>query len=501
MPKPKQERKFIRHPSCSVKNYGCHKPTLPNLLRALNERVFNVVGPKGEIAPTPAAAAGVWMRLDGTSKLLARKVRESLPHVQRLTVDEFVEQCPAQKRAIYVQAGQEYLQRGVGPRDSKLRAFVKFEKILFEKSGPKADPCPRLIQPRSPVYNVALGRYTRRVEKELYTALRDVWVAEEGEEIVMKGMTVVEVASQLRRKWEFFRDPVAVGLDASRFDQHIGEEALEFEHSIYERVYKDSPDFGELRWLLEQQRNNRGSAFLDGFRVDYEIKGTRASGDMNTGLGNCLIMSSLVHRYVVERGVKAKLANNGDDCLVFMERADLQRFSDGLKEWFLVYGLNMKAEDPSYAFEECEFCQMRPVWSGSEWVMVRNPYSAISKDTMALGFTEREYLQWVRAVGTCGMALYGDMPLFSALYHNMSKSGIKSNVHRTNIALNSGWIYWHQLRGRVTKTAIDNSCRISFAKAFNISPQRQIEIEDALKALSFNGCVDASLGDEHCLFC
>lgn len=440
--------------------------------------------------------------MGSTANRLARLVRERVPHVQRLTVDEFVDQCPAQKRELYAQAGREYLHRGVGSRDFKLKAFVKFEKILFEVSGKKSDPCPRLIQPRSPVYNVALGRYTRRVEEELYHALARVWEAEEGEKVVMKGMTGEEIAGQLRRKWDAFRHPVAVGLDASRFDQHIGVDALLFEHSIYESIYSDCPNFSELRRLLKAQRCNRGFAFLDGHRVDYEIDGTRASGDMNTGLGNCLIMSSLVHQYAVERKLSVRLANNGDDCLVFMEKSDLTRFQSGFRDWFLRFGINMKVEEPAEIFEHCEFCQMRPVWSGMEWVMVRHPYNAISKDTVALGMDFDDYRRWIHAVGTAGLALYADMPLFGALYTNMRAHGLASNMAKSNTCRNTGLFqYAGLLRGRKCNSSIDDACRISFAQAFGISPGHQLILEEQLGCLDFASCVDARLGTECALFC
>lgn len=474
---------------------------MPNLLRALNERVFNVENEDGTLSPTPQAAPRQWERLGWISRRLALEVRERVPHVQRLTVDQFVEQCPAQKRQLYAQAGEEYTKRGLGSRDCVLKAFVKFEKIKFEPEGKKSDPCPRLIQPRSPVFNVALGRFTRRIEEELYHALGSVWEVDEGEKVVMKGLTNEQMADQLYRKWVSFKNPVAVGLDASRFDQHIGEQALRYEHSVYERVYCGTDGFDELLWLLKAQRNNRGVAFLDGHRVDYEIKGTRASGDMNTGLGNCIIMSSLILQYCKERRIEAKLANNGDDCLVFMDAANLPRFSAGFDAWFLSYGINMKVEEPSRYFEHCEFCQMRPVWSGWEWVMVRSPRNAISKDTLCLGEKTEDYLAWIHAVGVCGQHLYGDMPLYNCLYTRMIQAGRPTNIAKSNTCRNTGmFIQYGFNKGKRHNNVVQEETRLSFAIAFGISPQRQLDIEAELALLSFDGIEDASLGTELALF-
>lgn len=497
--KPREPRISIRHPACATKEFRCHNASLPNLLRALNERVFNVENTQGGISPTPQAAPGEWDRMVWIKTKLARCVRERLEYAQPLTVSEFVEQCPAQKRSLYAQAGNELHHRGWSARDARLKAFVKFEKIQFEQSGKKSDPCPRLIQPRSPVYNVALGRYTRRVEEELYNALGKLWDVDEGEKVVMKGMTVEGVADQLRRKWDSFKDPVAVGLDASRFDQHVGIDALKFEHSIYTSIFADCESLDELKQLLRCQRNNKGYAVLDGHMVNYEIRGTRASGDMNTGLGNCIIMSSLVRQYVKERGIVAKLANNGDDCLVFMERRDLARFCANLQSWFLRFGFNMTVEAPSMEFEECEFCQMRPVYAG-QWLMVRSPRAALSKDTMALGDTAKLYKQWIHAVGTAGLSLYGHLPLFRSLYSRMRECGEPSRVGLSNQAWNSGFM---QLSLRTKSSAaellareITDECRVSFAKAFDISPSLQVVLETELARLDFDGVVDHSYGTE-----
>jgi hypothetical protein len=335
----------------------------------------------------------------------------------------------------------------------------------------------------------------------LYRALADVWDADDGEMVVMKGITGEEMASQLRYKWESFHDPVALLLDASRFDQHVGVDALGYEHGTYLKIYKGSAHVRELRGLLKEQVHNDGVAFVDGFKIKYKTEGTRSSGDMNTGCGNCDIMSSLVRQFVKERGVHAKFANNGDDCVVFVERRDLERFRTGLEEWFLDFGFNIKVEEPAFEFEHVEFCQMRPVWSGYEWVMCRSVRNAISKDTMCLGDKCAQYKQWIHAVGTAGRSLYGDMPIFSALYDRMVSEGEPSNVRYSNTARNTGlFIMAYNFRGRRCAPSVSDDCRVSFAKAFGISPDQQVAIEEELRRLCFDGLDRATLGSEVALF-
>jgi hypothetical protein len=467
--KPSATRQFIAHPQLACRNYGCHNNSAVNLIRAVNERVFYVKGPNG-LVECPRGNPGAWLRLDSVSKKLASVVLAGDQGVKELTCAEFIAQCPSHKRNLYSRAAEEYSRRGVVKRDCRLGSFVKFEKVEFRREGPKQDPCPRLIQPRSPVFNVALGRYTRRVEEELYRALAVVWKAEQDELIVMKGLTVEDVGRQLRLKWDKYDHPVAVGLDASRFDQHVSAGALKWEHSIYNRVFKSE----ELEFLLKQQLRNRGSAFADGVRIDYVVEGTRSSGDMNTGLGNCLIMSALVLQYISDKGIKASLANNGDDCLVFMEARDLAKFSAGLDAWFLEFGFEMEVEPPCYVFEECEFCQMHPVSVAGEWVMVRSPMAALSKDSMMLGFPASQYPTWLNAVGTAGSSLYGDMPIYNVLYERFAAQGRATSI-RSQGAMETG--FFRMVR-RARQPQVSDGTRISFARAFGISPYVQSVMED-----------------------
>lgn len=476
--KPSKSRTAIVHSSCATRDYISHNNSVVNLLRALNERVYYVEGKDG-LVECPRGQPGNWQRMRWISKRLAKTVVLEHPGVRELTCSEFVAQCPAHKRVLYSQAAKEFNRRGVFARDARLGAFVKFEKI--ESKPSRVDPCPRLIQPRSPVFNVALGRYTRAVEERLFHAVQLLWEAEMGGvgPVVMKGLDIGGVAAAIVEKWQRFKVPVAVGLDAKRFDQHVSVDALKWEHSVYNGIFNSQ----ELSRLLRMQLINRGSAFLDGFRVDYQVEGTRSSGDMNTGLGNCLIMSSLVLLYCKELGITVDLANNGDDCVVFMERSDLTLFTSRLEEWFLSFGFEMEVERPVYSVEEIEFCQMNPLVVGEGYTMVRNPFAAISKDTMCLGMNYKAYPDWVRVVGQAGLSLYGDIPCFATLYSRMAREGKPTNIRNQGI-METGFL--RMCRGGIRGPVLDVT-RVSFYAAFGIWPALQRAIEDKFDQLQFGG--------------
>ncbi len=481
--KAAKPRHVILAPYMSArKDFGAHNNNLANMLRALNERVFNVKGKAGS-EPTPQPDRGAWREMAEAGARLSDRVRK-FGRCQHLTCNEFIEQCPANKRRLYASAAEQYQRQGWVKRDTRIKCFVKFEKLDFSKKG---DPAPRVIQPRSPVYNIALGRFTRRIEAHMYDALAEEW-GEDGGKVVMKGLTVEEVAAELRKKWNRFSSPTAVGLDASRFDQHVSVDALKWEHKIYNRIFDYHP---ELVALLKVQLANEGYAFVDGHKLSYKADGTRASGDMNTSLGNCVIMCTLVREYLRSIGVRAELANNGDDCLLFMEKSDLYKLA-GLSDWFLRFGFEMEVEDPVFEFEECVFCQMQPILVNAaedKWVMCRQPNSAFGKDALSLSVsTELGFRQWSYQVGVGGLALYGDMPIFCELYKVYKEQGVDSNANKSAILADSGFIrlcrHTPRVRGDYVGQISDDT-RVSFFKAFNYPPSMQIAMEREIKTMSY----------------
>jgi len=93
---------------------------------------------------------------------------------------------------------------------SRLDNFIKVEKL----PRAKLDKAPRNISPRNRMFNILLGCYIAHLEKVLFKVLRKVC----GFEVVFKGMNAVEQGTAMRKHWDEFDCPVAIDLDASRFD-------------------------------------------------------------------------------------------------------------------------------------------------------------------------------------------------------------------------------------------------------------------------------------------
>ncbi len=439
----------------------CHNNSRANLVRALHERVFRVKGPNGLVPPPQPKPK----QFDTIGLMLQPHLRQDyVPMTDR----EFLNQVPAQKRRVYEAAVKRYHQHGLYSKQCCVSAFVKFEKQVVSESKP--DPAPRVIQSRSPVYHYRLGRYTRRIEHDIYDAISKVWSGP----TVMKGMTPDQVAECMVEAWNSFTDPMAISLDASRFDQHVSADALKWEHKVYKHCF---PDEDELVWLLKQQVHNVGYGEYPGGQIKYKTNGCRMSGDMNTGLGNCIIMCCMMKKYVDSLSVRARLINNGDDCVLIVEREHVDRILETYDQFFLDLGFEMGLEaEPTDVLEKIPFCQLRLINTGHGWTMVRE-LKAIVKDAACLCPAIDGVQSWMGAVGECGMALAGDIPIYGAMYSSYMRNGKSGNVTGNHNFRNTGMAIAMRGMARHRYGEPTDQCRVSFYRAFGISPTAQLEYE------------------------
>lgn len=449
--------------------WGIHDNNKTNLMRGLIERVFRVevedeLGRRLVPPPRPTVDFGAQL------VRFRERLRRWLPVTAPVDYDTFVGYYSGRQRTIYANAADSLRSTPVRRQDATVKTFVKAEKINLTK---KPDPAPRVIQPRDPRYNVAVGVYLKPIEKLVYRAIAKVW----GGPTVLK-MNASQQGQAIREMWDSFHDPVAIGLDASRFDQHVSAQALEWEHSIYGLMFRGH-ELQELRRLLQWQIDNRGVAYLADAKVRYNVMGCRMSGDMNTSMGNCLLMSAMVWALTDQLGISARLANNGDDCVVIMERAQEQRFLAAVPGYFAGLGFTMKVEAPVYQFEHIEFCQTRPVWHPTGWIMTRDPRIAVSKDLTTLLDVELGYTAYCQAVGTCGLRMTGGMPVFQEFYNSMLVVGTTSKLPEH--PLMKGGFAMLSSGMKLGYSDVHPQTRASFCFAFGILPDEQEALEAWLR--------------------
>lgn len=447
---------------------------LNTLAAALLERMyFCKVGNSFE-APPSVSDEIVHSKLSKFRSKLLRKFGD-LP--SKLTPEEFVDMFRGRKHTIYNNALEEYYEVGVMAYHAVSAAFVKCEKVNPTKA-------PRCIQPRHPVYNIGVGSYLKHIEHRLYRAVGKVF---NDKHVIIKGFNVRQIADIMVEKWDSFRDPVGVGMDATKFDMHVSPSMLRWEHSIYHSLYRGDR---ELKRLLQMQIANKGVGYCDDGKLRYKVQGRRFSGDMNTALGNCLIMCAMIYAYAEERSINIKLMNNGDDCVIFMERENVDAFHVGLEEWFLQLGFRMTREAPASKLEQIEFCQMRCIRTSTGPIMVRNWTTAREKDSMCLFPLDNAAAmqKWLWAVGECGLALTGGIPVMQEMYKCYMRNGVISKMNEA-VHMQCGAMFLR--KGMDSKELpVSDEARVSFMEAWDITPDEQYALEEYYMQLNISYGVD-----------
>lgn len=450
--------------------YCVYNSNLRNMIRGIRERVY-AVEVDGVLCPPPRPDPGLFAaELDAEASALDKLAFPTAP----MTGDEFVALYVGRRHKVYQDALDSLTGQPVHRADADSCGFQKAEKVKLTPAKP--DPAPRMIHPRSPRYNVSLGRYIRKIEHRVYRCVDEMW----GDDTIMKGYNAQQVAGKLRKKWDDTPRCIALGLDASRFDQHVSVEALKWEHARYLSWFHGE-DRRELARLLGWQLRTKCRSRCDDGVVKYIVDGMRFSGDMNTGLGNCLLMSSLVHAWCRKCGVNAALANNGDDCVLFIDALQEGRLDqDGMTAWFRRMGFTLKVESRATDFERIEFCQAQPVYNGETWVMCRKHGVANSKDCLSLKPLDgpRVFDAWRAAIGECGLALSSGVPVQQEFYvalargagdRKLSDPTMESGMARMAVGMQARW-------REVTPEA-----RYSYWLAFGVSPDEQVALESVLR--------------------
>nr|UVF24201.1 ORF1-ORF2 [Apple luteovirus 1]UYP65688.1 P1-P2 polyprotein [Apple luteovirus 1] len=453
-------------------DYRVPNPSFHNALVAVERRVFTV-GKGDDIVRPPKPRRNIFEERLGYFR---DKIVADVGPLRTCTVAQLVSTYKSSKRRQYELAAFKLRKKPVCKEDADVTAFLKMEKHWMCKAI-----APRLICPRSKRYNIELGRRLKLNEKRFMHAIDNVF----GSATVLSGYDNFKQGRLIAGKWNKFRNPVAIGVDASRFDQHVSTEALKWEHSIYNKVFGDPL----LRDLLDWQTVNKCSLFVEDKMLRFKVKGHRMSGDINTSMGNKLIMCGMMHNYFRELGVKAELCNNGDDCVIICERKDERKF-DGLGKWFWEYGFNMAIEPPVYSLAKLEFCQSRPVCINGKYRMVRRPDS-IAKDanTMLSMQNAEDVKSFMSATGQCGMILNSGVPILDAYHSNLYRGSGYKKVSESFIDRVISYGTDERLQGRRTRVEepVTMENRLSYWDAFGVDPQTQVLVERYLNNLRI-GC-------------
>jgi len=207
----------------------------------------------------------------------------------------------------------------------------------------------------------------------------------------------------------------------------------------------------------------------------------------------------MIMAFCTEFNVKYELANDGDDCVLIVEDEDLAVVEKHIKPWFRNMGFTMKVEPAVRKFEHIEFCQCHPVFTGEQYLMVRDPRVAIAKDCMSVKpLTNRSLSQkWASAVSQGGLSLTGGIPIWQDFYQALLKYSDGSKPLENDMSMETGFFFMTiGMSRRYSK--ISDATRVSFYHAFGITPQQQCVMEELYRSSVSSDKPNASLKNHYC---
>lgn len=411
--------------------------------------------------------------------------RRVVKHLRQLHLpleddETFLSRYSGAKRKRYAKAIEENGLFGPPPWMGKITMFVKnesFNPIL------KRNPDPRAIQFRDANYAAELASYLKPIEHHIYNT--HLYGKSYGVgRVIGKGLNMHDRAKLIVRKFDNIDNCVVVSIDASRFDLHVNKKLLQLEHAYY-RKFNNDPRFAEL---LAMQLENRGST-RSGFR--YQVEGGRMSGDMNTGLGNCVISLIMFQALQKRLGKKMDLLVDGDDALLFISRQHLAQLESEITSHYLEFGMEIKVEETAYTIEQINWCQTRPICVGGKWVMVRDPRRTLSNVLVSKKWQPYRQRDYMAAIALCEMSLNRGVPVLQAMSEALWRNGSKNpnilDEERKEALFGRVLAFktWQDLlrRGMYT-TDVTMETRLSFEAGFGIAVQEQIAWEQYLSQWS-----------------
>lgn len=402
-------------------------------------------------------------------------------------IESWILSLPRAKRERYHEAFLSLKERPFEPADAKVKCFVKSE-LTKRKAGRFYKP--RMIQFRSARFLVHIARYIKPIEEVVYHLKN--FFTKAGPECAKK-MNVQKRGESLQRIANAVADPILAGLDCTAFDAHINSDLLDVEFAFY-KAMAASAGWGRchigtmMRALRLQKKNHVSGTFPDGM-ISYTVTGNRMSGDLNTALGNTVIMCLALTHALRQLGVQGfGILDDGDDCTLIVPGAHVRGtdFPAQLQARFFEYGLTLKVDqfEPLVHLEQIEFCQSRPVAMGNSYVMVRDFRKVFATTTCGSRWHVdfASFRKYCAAVGVGDGILNEGVPVLQAWFAYMRR--IAGGAKPAEEIFDNTYRYQReQLTGGPREVHIAPNTRASFALAFQLSPLDQVVLEEKITSL------------------
>lgn len=395
--------------------------------------------------------------------LLKSEILKLRKHCQPITREAIIKGYSGRKKRLAEEANESLKVDKLNLlEDAKVKMFLKDDKY-HDLSDIKA---PRCIQYRSKRYALTLAQYTYPIEHKVYNH-KD----EDGLKCFAKGRNLEERAADLKEIWDSYDSPYALLLDHSKFDAHFCLHHHKAARALNCACFEESGHSGFLRQLLKAQIKNRGST-KNGTK--YVTKGTRMSGDQNTGLDNSTVNWAMIRSVLKLCGIKGSVYVDGDDSVVVIESRDLPKFK---LDWFSKFGMKTKLETSDH-FEGIEFCQTRPVWNGEKWIMCRNPERVLSRiQWVVKKFPTEMDANYIKNLMLAESALHEGLPVMGPIAARLSSEIVVKKFKLLEVEADNYVKMLGKQKGRRYDRPVTHASRLSYAAAWGMNDETQRKYE------------------------
>lgn len=351
--------------------------------------------------------------------------------VTPLSLEQSCSRFKGPRRRVYQKKLGELQAMGLGGSDYPCgRTFVLQNHIKNEPYA-KSTAHPRMIRAYDPAVNIVFGTISYGLTAVLKDAINS-YVSDKFDfpaPILLSGTNRDVQARTIMRSYEALcartNEPIVIiQLDGNRYDYHVGREAMEWTHKIYQCAPSDYKN--QLRdYFRSRERKEKNVIRTNDALITYFSKPQRASGSNDTWLGNTLIACKMIVAVcdlLWRNGCRVMQSfDNSDDIRFLLPKSFLQMFSDAFTRIALEHGFRFEVEAVTEDPRRFLWMQSHLYYDGQKFQLVRDIRRAMTRDMCsARNFADKDYYYgWLAAVGYGGLITFGNVPILSAMYDCM----------------------------------------------------------------------------------
>jgi hypothetical protein len=415
--------------------------------------------------------------------------------IKLLNTEECIEYCNKHyggaKRAGILKGLESIQSEDLNKQDFGITAFVKMEFL-------KPTKYPRIIQYRGDTRNArvmaSMGLPMKEMEHKIYNVERMCNPMAKHQEVA-KTMAPQQRADHIVKIIEELREGVVYMLDCSYFDAHISEYHLRGELCFYQNSMKQmgcsSDKYNKFTEAFRWQIYNKCRATCKDGRVYYNVTGNRMSGSWETSIGNIINALAMLRAIMDELTIPFsswRVFDDGDDMLLFVTYEYANKVTDSIELLFSDLGQDVKVDGivDFKNVEQIEFCQNRLLRTENGVTMSRDPTRVLTRFLRPLkNFSSKiELLRYLKANAYANYFLYPQVPIISRFFYEVFHACKVFGWERTLLDLERrSYRMLKTNKIKIELPSIEVITRLSYEKAYNISPLSQINVEEEMSDL------------------